>query len=87
MHVYIRPAKKFLSCQVCGGTLFAQRPIKMTTTGMTFMDLDWLNKTADGVICLRCGYVHAFMADAHQWLSPDDVDPGDLPSDPVADRP
>ncbi|NYI45171.1 putative nucleic-acid-binding Zn-ribbon protein [Nocardioides aromaticivorans] len=84
MHVYIRPAQRFLSCQVCACLVFSQREIKMTTTGMTFMDLDWLNRSADGAICVRCGFVHTFMGDAHQWVAPEDVKEGDLPEDPLA---
>ena len=83
MHVFIRPTQAFLSCQVCGGLEFARREVKMTTTGMTFFDMDWLNRSADGAICLRCGFVHTFMADAHQWVEPAAVDPGDLPADPL----
>ncbi len=82
MHVFILPTQTFLACQVCSGLLFARREIKMTTTGLTFMDLDWLNRSADGVICVRCGYVHTFMAQAHQWVDPGSVAPGDLPLDP-----
>jgi hypothetical protein len=85
MYVFIRPTQTFLSCQVCGGLDFARREIKMTTTGMTFLDLDWLNRSADGAICTRCGHVYTFMADAHQWLLPDAVNPDDLPRDPLAD--
>lgn len=84
MHVFIRPTQTFLSCHVCHGLLFARREIKMTTTGMTFMDLDWLNRSADGVICVRCGYVHTFMGQAHQWVDPAAVRPEDLPADPHA---
>ena len=84
MHVYILPTQKFMSCQICEGIVFAQREIKMTTTGMTFFDLDWMNKSADGVICVRCGFVHTFMGGAHQWVSPEQVKPGDLPVDPYA---
>ena len=87
MHVFIRPSQSFLSCQVCSGLLFAQREIKMTTTGMTFFDLDWLNKSADGAICLRCGFVHTFLGDAHQWIDPRTVRPGDLPADPLEPAP
>lgn len=83
MHVFIRPSQRFLSCQVCGCLQFAGREIKMTTTGMTFLDLDWLNRSAEGVICIRCGFVHTFMGDAHQWVDPSTVDPKDLPIDPV----
>lgn len=87
MHVYIRPGQRFLSCLICGGLDFAQREIKMTTTGMTFFDLDWLNRSGDGAICVRCGYVHTFMGDAHQWVAPQDVDLADLPDDPLAGTP
>jgi hypothetical protein len=66
LHVFIRPTQGFLSCQVCRGLMFAGREIKMATTGMTFLDLDWLNRSAEGVICIRCGFVHTFMGDAHQ---------------------
>lgn len=83
MHVFVRPTQKFLACQVCSGLAFARREIKMTTTGMTFLDLDWLNRSAEGVICVRCGFVHTFMGDAHQWVDPAAVDPKDLPPDPL----
>lgn len=82
MHVFVRPTQAFLACQVCSGVDFERREIKMTTTGLTMMDLDWLNRSADGAICVRCGYVHTFMADAHQWVEPAAVDPADLPHDP-----
>lgn len=87
MHVFIKPAQRFLACQVCGGLLFASREIKMTTTGMTFMNLDWLNASAEGAICVRCGFVHTFMGDQYQWVSPEDVEPQHLPIDPLADGP
>ena len=87
MHVYIIPTKTFLACQVCAGLMFARREIKMTTTGMTFFDLDWANKSGDGVICVRCGFVHTFMARAHQWVDPANVDPAHLPEDPYAPPP
>lgn len=87
MHVYLKPTQGYLACQICGGMSFARREVKMTTSGMTFFDLDWLNKSADGVICLRCGYVHTFMGVAHQWVNPADVPPGDLPPDSAGPAP
>lgn len=67
--------------------MFARREVKMTTTGMTFFDLDWLNKAAEGAICLRCGFVHTFMGDAIQFWEPEGVDAADLPPDPLAGPP
>ncbi|WP_435770331.1 hypothetical protein [Nocardioides sp. SYSU DS0651] len=87
MHVFVIPTQRFLSCHVCAGLVFAQREIKMTTTGMTFFDLDWLNKSADGAICVRCGFVHTFLGSAHQWVPTERVDPADLPADPLAGGP
>ncbi|MFT3877352.1 MAG: zinc ribbon domain-containing protein [Propioniciclava sp.] len=55
-------------CRVCGHDRFIQREIKMQTTGLTFLDLDWLNRSADGVICSRCGYVHMFAGGVHEWI-------------------
>lgn len=48
-------------CHLCQGIQFADRKVKLNTTGMSFFDLDWLNKSADGLICESCGYVHLFM--------------------------
>lgn len=87
MHVFVRPTQKFLACHVCSGLTFARREIKMTTTGMTLVDLDWFNRSAEGVICVRCGFVHTFMGDAHQWVDPATVDPKDLPHDPLGPGP
>ena len=83
VHVFIRPTQAFLTCLICSGLLFASREIKMTTTGMTFMDLDWLNRSAEGVVCVRCGFVHTFMAQAHEWVDPSAVKIEDLPVDPL----
>ena len=44
MHVYLEPINGYLACQICGAAEFARREIKMTTTGMTFLELDWLNR-------------------------------------------
>lgn len=87
MHLFILPTQTFLSCHVCGGLQFERREVKMTTTGMTFFDMDWMNRSAEGVICIRCGYVHTFMTIAHQWVEPAAVDPRDLPPDPLAGGP
>ena len=55
------------SCHVCGGTTFIQREVQLNTAGMSFLDLDWLNRAADGAVCESCGYVHLFFGHQHQW--------------------
>jgi predicted nucleic-acid-binding Zn-ribbon protein len=50
-----------LRCQICQHDRFFQREGKIQTTGMTLFDLDWLNKSANCVVCAQCGYVHWFL--------------------------
>jgi len=84
MYVFIRPGQRFLSCLVCQGLMFERRSIKMVTTGMAVLDLEWMNQSSDGAICSRCGFVHSFMGSGHQWIEPSLVKDGDLPVDPLA---
>jgi len=58
-----------LACLVCGGGEFARREIKLNTTGMTFMDLDWANRSGEGAICQACGFVHTFLDGDLTWGS------------------
>ena len=52
---------KALRCHFCDHDRFFQREGKIQTTGLTFFDLDWLNRSATCVVCERCGYVHWFL--------------------------
>ena len=52
-----------LRCVVCGADRFTYREVKLNTTGLTFFDLDWLNRSGTGAICERCGYLHTFVDD------------------------
>ncbi|HEX6195899.1 MAG TPA: hypothetical protein VFZ37_08315 [Jiangellaceae bacterium] len=56
-----RVAGRDFACHFCDGTEFAERKVKLNTGAMSFFDLDWLNKSADGLICEGCGYVHMFL--------------------------
>jgi len=51
-----------LECVICKHTLFWTRSTLMNTTGMTFFNLDWANKSATNYVCDSCGYVHWFLA-------------------------
>jgi rubrerythrin len=56
--VYIQGKK--LRCQICDHALFWSRKTLMNTPGMSFLNLDWANKSATNHICNQCGYVHWF---------------------------
>lgn len=57
---------KWLACLVCGKGEFTDRPVKLNTTGMEFLGLEWANQTATALICNNCGYVHEFLGDGVQ---------------------
>jgi ribosomal protein S27AE len=54
---------KKLVCPVCGGDQFWERMTLLNTRGMTFFNVDFLNKRAQNEICARCGYIFWFLKD------------------------
>lgn len=49
-----------LSCVVCGNASFFQREWQLNTAGMSFFDLDFLNRSATCYICAECRHIHWF---------------------------
>jgi hypothetical protein len=58
-----------LACLVCGGVRFTRREVLLNTSGMSFMDLDWANRSGDGAVCRSCGFVHTFLDGNLTWRS------------------
>lgn len=56
-----------LECQVCGHDEFAGRQAQLNTAFMSYLQLDFLNKTAECFVCCRCGYVHWFFPENAEW--------------------
>ena len=50
-----------LNASLCQGKLFADREVKLNTSGAEFLGFGWANQSAKGLVCQRCGYVHLFM--------------------------
>ncbi len=50
-----------LNCIVCKNDTFWTRESLMSTRGMTLINLDWANKSAQNFICDSCGYVYWFL--------------------------
>lgn len=50
-----------LQCTVCNNDTFWAKKTLMNTPKMTFIKLDWANKSAQNYICNNCGYVNWFM--------------------------
>jgi len=52
--------KKIL-CSHCGADYFAKGEAQLNTAGMTFIDLDWANKSATTLACAKCGRIEWFL--------------------------
>ncbi len=50
-------------CSHCGGEDFDSGSALMNTPGMTFVRLDWANRAASVLICVKCGHVDWFLND------------------------
>ena len=49
-----------LKCGHCANDRFLTRRSLLTTRGMTFLELEWLNDAAENYICSRCGHLMWF---------------------------
>ena len=59
--VYVKGSQ--LECPVCKGTRFWERSTLLNTPGFTFLNFDWLNKSAKNQICENCNYIFWFFED------------------------
>ncbi len=55
-----------VACLVCGANEFFDREVKLNSSWAEGFGLGWANKSATGLICTTCGYVHEFAGDALQ---------------------
>jgi len=69
--VTLGSARRPFNCLVCQGTLFLDREIKLNTTGLESFNLGWLNESATGLVCERCGYIHTFISNVIELWKPD----------------
>jgi predicted nucleic-acid-binding Zn-ribbon protein len=61
------PIGEQLRCLVCAHDRFRQREILLNTSGATFFNVEWANKSGMGAVCERCGYVHTFLDGRLEW--------------------
>ena len=50
----------FITCSHCKNTYFFKGSAMLNTAGMTFLGLDWANRTAITLMCDNCGLIHWF---------------------------
>ena len=64
----IKIAGHELKCPHCANSLFYSRSWLLNTAGMTILNLDWLNQSAENYICSKCGRIEWFTGKADQIL-------------------
>ncbi|MCE2903295.1 MAG: DNA-binding protein [Gemmatimonas sp.] len=53
-------------CAHCRGDLFVEGRAQLNTAGMSFLNLDWANRSAATLACVTCGRVEWFLADPEE---------------------
>ena len=54
-------AGKQVVCSHCGGTEFEESSAQLNTAGLSFLNLDWANRSAAVFVCLQCGHIEWFL--------------------------
>ena len=54
-------ADRQLVCPHCGNTRFEQGEAMLNTAGLTFLKLDWANRSATIFECTACGRIEWFV--------------------------
>ena len=49
-----------IACPHCGQQSFEEGSAQLNTAGLTFLNLDWLNKSATILICTNCSRIQWF---------------------------
>jgi hypothetical protein len=68
--VTVGPERAPLYCLVCRGQLFSDREIKLNTSGMEFLGMEWANRSGTAIICDTCSFVHTFAGDGFELWDP-----------------
>ena len=58
-----------VACPQCGHDTFIEGTAQLNTAGLTFLDLDWANRSATTLVCCRCSYI-AWFLDAPRRTGP-----------------
>lgn len=59
-------AAKAVACAHCGHDRFVKGRALLNTAGMTFLNLDWANRSAATLACTNCGRIEWFLADPEE---------------------
>ena len=68
--VTVGPQRAPLHCLACRGQLFGDREIKLNTSGMELLGIEWANRSGTALICDSCSFVHTFAGDGFELWDP-----------------
>lgn len=55
-----------IKCSCCGNDTFQKDYRQLNSRGATFFGLDWANRNATILICLRCSFISWFMEEPRE---------------------
>jgi uncharacterized protein len=56
-----RVEEKLVTCPHCSSKEFSEGTAQLNSVGMTFIGLDWADKSAHTLLCSKCGRVEWYM--------------------------
>jgi len=59
-------AGKVVRCRHCGDDHFVEGRAQLNTAGLSFLNLDWANRSAATLTCTGCGLIEWFLADPEE---------------------
>jgi hypothetical protein len=59
-------AGRTVSCTHCHADRFVEGRAQLNTAGMTFLNLDWANRSAATLTCTACGRIEWFLTDPEE---------------------
>jgi len=59
-------ADRAVSCGHCASDRFVEGRAQLNIAGLTFLNLDWANRSAATLTCTSCGRIEWFLADPQE---------------------
>jgi uncharacterized protein len=59
-------ADRQVRCTHCGSQYFFSREAQLNTSGMTLLDVDWLNTSGTALVCSKCTLIQWFLVSPEQ---------------------
>jgi uncharacterized protein len=58
---HFKVAEKPVACSHCAHNLFVEGRAQLNTAALSFLNLDWANRSAATLVCTRCGHIEWFL--------------------------